>query len=65
MCWLASQGAFVFVPIGHSPHVDLVADFGDKLVRVQVKTTTFPRNGRWEVLLSTLARSRTHPVPAG
>jgi hypothetical protein len=53
MCWLASQGAFVFIPVGHSPHVDLIADFGTKLVRVQVKTSTFQRKGRWEVLIAT------------
>ena len=53
MCWLASRGASVYIPFGHSPHVDLVADFGDQLVRVQVKTSTFWRKGRWEVLLAT------------
>jgi hypothetical protein len=37
--WLAWKGAHVAVPIGHSPDYDLIADFGDRLVRVQVKTT--------------------------
>jgi hypothetical protein len=31
----------------------LIADFGDELVRVQVKTSGFFRNGRWEVALCT------------
>jgi hypothetical protein len=53
MCWLAAQGAWVFTPIGHSPDYDLIADFGDRLVRVQVKTSTCFRNGRWEVTLAT------------
>ena len=35
MSWLVRHGATVFVPLGHSPDVDLVADFGDRLVRVQ------------------------------
>ena len=51
--WLASRGANVFVPVGHSPDYDLVADFGDGPVRVQVKTCTFFRSGRWSVQLET------------
>ena|ERR1700693_1854280 len=53
MLWLATHGAAVFIPLGHSPDVDLIADFGDELVRVQVKTSTFRRNGRWVVALAT------------
>jgi PD-(D/E)XK endonuclease len=51
--WLASRGASLFIPFGHSPHVDLVADFGDRLVRVQVKTTGCVRRARWEATLCT------------
>ena len=40
MCWLASRGATVLLPVGRSPDYDLVADFGDELVRVQVKTSS-------------------------
>jgi hypothetical protein len=39
LCWLIDQGATVYLPFGHSPDVDLVAGFGDRLVRVQVKTS--------------------------
>jgi hypothetical protein len=53
MIRLAWHGAKVFVPVGHSPDVDVVADFGDRLVRVQVKTSTMLRHGRWEVTLAT------------
>ena len=53
MQWLAEHGAKVFLPFGHSADVDLIADFGDRLVRVQVKTGTFRRNGRFEVTLAT------------
>ena len=53
MGWLVRHGAKVFMPVGHSPDVDLVADFGDRLVRVQVKTSTVLRHGRWEVTLAT------------
>ncbi len=50
MHWFAFQGASVYLPVGHSPHVDLIADFGDEIVRVQVKTSTFRRDARrWEV----------------
>jgi hypothetical protein len=53
MYWLAFHGASVYLPIGHSPHVDLIADFGHEVVRVQVKTTSCWRNGRWETTLCT------------
>ena len=52
--WLISQGAAVYLPFGHSPDVDLVADLDGALRRVQVKTSTFSRGkGRFEVALRT------------
>ena len=57
--WLLEQGARVFLPLGHSPDVDLVADFGDRLVRVQVKTSTVHRNDRFEVTLATRGGNRS------
>lgn len=53
MCWLASKGASVYIPLGHSPHVDLIADFGDEILRVQVKTSTSWHRDRWYVALCT------------
>ena len=53
LSWLIDQGAKVYLPFGHSPDVDLIADFGDRLSRVQVKTTTVNRNRRWVVSLAT------------
>jgi hypothetical protein len=41
MEWLTSKGAVVWVPFTHSSHVDLMAEFDDRLIRVQVKTSTF------------------------
>ncbi len=38
--WLTSVGALVLLPVGHSPHYDLVADANGRLLRVQVKTST-------------------------
>lgn len=38
--WLTSKGALVWIPLGHSPDVDLVAEVEGRLLRVQVKTTT-------------------------
>ena len=58
MGWLITQGAKVFLPFGHSPDVDLVADFGDELLRVQVKTSTVYRNARFEVTLATRGATR-------
>lgn len=54
MHWLASTGAYVFYPVGHSPDYDLVADLDDgRLIRVQVKTSTCFRNGRYELTICT------------
>jgi hypothetical protein len=53
MTWLTEAGALVFKPLFENPHYDLIADFGDRLVRVQVKTSTCWRNGRFEVTLAT------------
>ena len=51
--WLKTMGAAVFMPIGHSPDYDLVADFGDRALRVQVKTSTYWVNNRYSVTLCT------------
>jgi hypothetical protein len=59
MLWLASQGAAVFIPVGHSPDVDVIADFGDEVVRVQVKTSTYRCNGRWQVRISTMGGNQS------
>ena len=53
MHWLACEGARIYLPLGHSPDTDFVADLGDRLVRVQVKTSTQFRLGRWEVAVRT------------
>jgi hypothetical protein len=51
--WLIEHGAKVYLPLGHSPDVDLVADLDGRLLRVQVKTSTVLRKGRYEVTLCT------------
>ena len=51
--WLIARGAKVFLPFGHSPDVDLVADFGDELARVQVKTSNCRHKDRYAVTLAT------------
>lgn len=53
MGWLVGQGAKVFLPLGHSPDVDLVADLHGRLVRVQVKTSNCIQHGRYCVTLAT------------
>ena len=52
--WLTTRGAVVSKPIGHSPDYDLIADLGDRILRVEVKTCR--RNsttGRWAVAICT------------
>src|SRR5690242_16041118 len=57
--WLKSQGAAVFIPLGHSPDYDLIADFGAQPVRVQVKTSTCWRLGRYDLTLATRGGNRS------
>jgi hypothetical protein len=51
--WLIGAGAAVSVPMFHSPDYDLIADFGGRLARVQVKTSVAWHNRRFVVALCT------------
>jgi PD-(D/E)XK endonuclease len=52
--WLAGQGYKLWLPVGHSPNSDLIAEDDDeRLLRVQVKTTTRYDNRRWAVMVCT------------
>ena len=53
MQWLVENGWDVYLPLGHAPDADLVADRDGRLVRVQVKTCTLFRDGRYDVMLCT------------
>lgn len=53
MQWLVAAGAFVWVPLVSAPDYDLIAQFGDRLARVQVKTSTCWTNERFIVALCT------------
>jgi hypothetical protein len=59
MEWLGSRGALVLTPHGHSPDYDLVADLGNRLVRIQVKTCICWINNRWSVTLCTRGGNRS------
>lgn len=64
MEWLGSRGATIWVPFNHSPHVDLMAEWDDRLIRVQVKTSTFRdpvKSGeeRWRVSIATNGGNRS------
>ena len=50
---LTRAGFGVWVPLGHSPDADLIAERDRRLFRVQVKTSTALRNDRYEVSLAT------------
>src|SRR5438045_3183343 len=51
--WLASVGACVFVPVGHSADVDIVAELDGTLIGVQVKTSRYFHKRRWVVAVCT------------
>jgi hypothetical protein len=64
MEWLASKGALVWIPLGHSPDVDLMAELDGQLSRIQVKTTTYSvttpnGHGRWQVSIATCGGNRS------
>jgi len=51
--WLVSRGYPVWLPLGHSPDVDVVTRIDGRLVGVQVKTSTLLVNRRFQVALCT------------
>jgi hypothetical protein len=59
MHWLASKGARVAVPVGHNNHWDVVAELEGRLLRVQVKTSSYLRHGRWQITLCTRGGNRS------
>jgi hypothetical protein len=64
MEWLGSHGATIWVPFNHSPHVDLMAEWDDRLIRVQVKTSTFRGSvkageERWRISIATNGGNRS------
>ncbi len=64
MEWLASKGALIWIPMGHSPDVDLMAELDGELIRIQVKTSTMLRptpqgEDRWDVAIATSGGNRS------
>ncbi len=64
MEWLGSKGATVWVPFNHSPHIDLMAEWNDRLIKVQVKTSTFRgpvKSGdeHWRISIATNGGNRS------
>jgi hypothetical protein len=54
MEWLVGVGAALYLPLGHSPDCDLIAELDGRLLRVQVKTSGVRRNKhRWDVSVCT------------
>jgi hypothetical protein len=59
IAWPTRAGFRVWVPLGHSPDVDLTGQRDDRLFRIQVKTSTALRNGRYEVSPATKGGNRS------
>jgi PD-(D/E)XK endonuclease len=58
MEWFASEGALIWIPVGHSPDIDLIAEVSGHMLRVQVKTstqcaTTRMGHRRWRIMIAT------------
>lgn len=58
--WLSWRGACVFTPVGHSPDVDLIADFGKGPLRIEVKTSRHQAStGNWSVMIATMGGNQS------
>jgi hypothetical protein len=52
--WFIDREIEVFVPLLHTPRdFDFIVDWGDGSKRVQVKTSTLFRKGRWDIAVRT------------
>jgi hypothetical protein len=51
--WFLTKGAYVSLPMFDHPDYDLIADFGDRVERVQVKTSICWTRQRFVVQLAT------------
>jgi hypothetical protein len=59
MGWYGSAGCDVYLPVGHSPDIDFIADDGERLIKVQVKTCGYVEKGRWAVSICTRGGNRS------
>ena len=60
MEWLTYRGAPVYMPMGHSPDVDVVAWWEGRFAGIQVKTTLRRTSGgRWQPMLCTRGGNRS------
>jgi Holliday junction resolvase-like predicted endonuclease len=57
--WLSAHGYTVYLPLGHSPDVDLIALDDERTLRVQVKTSTVYHKDRWDVMICTRGGNRS------
>lgn len=57
--WPTALGARVWVPLFSSSHCDVIAEWDDRFERLQVKTSTVWRKGRWEIALATRGGNRS------
>ena len=58
-CWYEFAGHVVLVPTGRSPDYDFVADDGERLIKVQVKSSGQWRHDRWHVAICTRGGNRS------
>jgi len=59
IAWLTEIGATAWVPLFHSPDVDVIAELDGRFHRVQVKTSSAFRNDRYEVQVATHGGNRS------
>jgi PD-(D/E)XK endonuclease len=59
IAWRLERELPVFLPIGHSRDTDLITVIDDRVVRVQVKTSTQFHRNRWDIAVCTRGGNRS------
>jgi hypothetical protein len=57
--WLLERELPVFLPVGHSPDIDVITVIANRVVSVQVKTSTQFTKNRWDVAVCTPGGNRS------
>lgn len=62
IAWFTSQGHTTCVPLTDSQKYDLIVDIDNDLKKIQVKTTYFKRNSRYEIMIKTCGGNKSNSI---
>lgn len=58
--WFTSLGYTTCIPLTDSQKYDLVVDIDNELKRIQIKTTYYKRDGKYEVMIKTCGGNKNN-----